>query len=644
MSETQDPQEEKTYPIKQSAAFAGTTFVTMGLIDLLAHLGPTGLLVGGLASYVAWKHGPELYAQVRGMLPSPAPAEEPEQDVPQLPPGRSFVDRAIGRFPEQEAAEQAQAGQAAPRGAHVSGPASECLHLGEQFAPHADLVLSNRFAILGMPNAGKSNTIAVLSEELGRFGVPLVLFDQKPEYARLCARPYFANPCAASASTITPQNACAFGERIMRERLQVVLDLPSYQDDDVAAQVMIELVTGIWLWESARANEERLPCMLILDEADYWLPQSEQHAHVDRTKKDARGRSLFIRLQNTFFNVVHRGRSLGMGMIVCSQRPANVDNRAIAVAEWKLLLKANMPHDLAVYKAFGVSPEVAMSLGRGQAYVIGPSEIKGVFQLRKRSSPDDSQTPGLTHLTRAPGQTVTTQETQRPGSETRQHSEPVQATLSLEKIIALLEAGKIDERTLVALMAKLPVVSPEPDEREEEPAAQAKPQLSLVRTEKQPSRRIAGIPAELQEAARVFQAGMTYHELGRELHCGSAEARILWQELRKYQRVLDREQPALRAASGEQAPQEQYAPPSAPAAQSRVHASPADHEEQRIQLGKGVFLSPEQFAFATKLRKTGMSTGYRDLMPMFDLSEHHAKELNRLIREALEQTPERESE
>lgn len=322
----------------------------------------------------------------------------------------------------------------------------------------------------------------------------------------------------------------------MREQLQVVLDLPSYQDDDVAAQVMIELVTGIWLWESALPNEERLPCMLILDEADYWLPQSEQHAHVDRTKKDERGRTLFVRLQNTFFNVVHRGRSLGMGMIVCSQRPANVDNRAIAVAEWKLLLKANMPHDLAVYKAFGVSPEVAMSLGRGQAYVIGPAEIKGVFQLRKRSSPDDSQTPGLTHLTRAPGPTRTAQETtERPAQATQQHTEPAQVTLSLEKIIALLEAGKIDERTLVALVSRLPVVSPEPDKEEEEPAGSQPEQEPLpegVVSFQQKRRSTAALPADLEQAYHLYEDGLSWEKFAKRLDVSKATAGHIIQRLR----------------------------------------------------------------------------------------------------------------
>lgn len=615
--ETHEPMEEKRYPVKHSATFAGTTFVTMGLIDLLAHLGPTGLLVGGLASYVAWKHGPELYAQVRERLPLPVPSSEQEapQDEHHPPSERSWLDRAIGRFPTQEEPQEAEEQahlEEAPTHVGMQHDA-DCVQLGAHLCPHADLVLSNRFAILGMPNAGKSNTIAVLVEELGRMGVPLVLFDQKPEYERLCTRPYLTKPYHASARTLTREHAAAFGAQIMHERLQVVLDLPSYQDDDVAASVMMEVVRGIWLWESERPNEQRLPCMLILDEADYWLPQSEQQAHVDRSRKDAKGRSLFVRLQNIFFNVVHRGRSFGIGIIVSSQRPANVDNRAIAVAEWKLLLKANMPHDLAIYKAFGVSPDVAMHLGRGQAYVIGPSEIAGVFQLRKRRSPDDAQTPGLTHLKQAARQTVVASLMPLPMREAQQRDDHTSASLSLY-----------------------------PDEGEDRPTVQTRPHVSLVRKAKQPPHRIAGIPAELQEAAQVFRAGMTYHELGRALHCGSAEARILWQELRKYQRVLDREQPALRAVSGEQPAFSQF--PEEQDARAKTRAASAHDEEQNIQLGKGVFLSLAQFAFAMKLRKTGMSTGYRDLMPVFDLSEHHAKELNRLIREALEQTPGRESE
>jgi Helicase HerA, central domain len=99
----EEPVDEQAYPLKHSAACAGTTMVTMGLIDVLAHLGPTGLLVGGLASYVAWRHGPQLYDYVRQKFPAaPAPGDEqtePAEEEPVYTGTRSIVDRLLGNYP-----------------------------------------------------------------------------------------------------------------------------------------------------------------------------------------------------------------------------------------------------------------------------------------------------------------------------------------------------------------------------------------------------------------------------------------------------------------------------------------------------------------------------------------------------------------
>src|ERR1051326_3627385 len=99
---TNEPLEEQPSPVKHSVAFASSTALVMGLADWIAHFGPTGLVVGGLASYVAWKHGPELYEQVRGKLPRPTQREgEPEQITseqtarqPVSSSKRSWVERA----------------------------------------------------------------------------------------------------------------------------------------------------------------------------------------------------------------------------------------------------------------------------------------------------------------------------------------------------------------------------------------------------------------------------------------------------------------------------------------------------------------------------------------------------------------------
>jgi hypothetical protein len=109
--EEQEQQEQHTgdkkpSPLQQSAAWAGGTFLASLPFDIFGHFGPTGLLVGGLASYVAWRHGPEVYeqiaGQVRGMLPSPASSED-SSEPPSSKRERTWVERAFGHFPEAEA-------------------------------------------------------------------------------------------------------------------------------------------------------------------------------------------------------------------------------------------------------------------------------------------------------------------------------------------------------------------------------------------------------------------------------------------------------------------------------------------------------------------------------------------------------------
>src|SRR5258708_33776312 len=77
MSEEQPREEQREdqppVPLSQVLGFGAGTMLAAGMVDLVAHLGPTGLVVGGIAAYVASQHGPELASRARGALPSPAP-------------------------------------------------------------------------------------------------------------------------------------------------------------------------------------------------------------------------------------------------------------------------------------------------------------------------------------------------------------------------------------------------------------------------------------------------------------------------------------------------------------------------------------------------------------------------------------------
>lgn len=84
----------------ESILVGGGTFLAAGAFDVLAHLGPTGLVLGGIAALIAVRHGDEIMTGVKKFLPR----RENEEDVPQNE-GRTLVDRALGRFPQESITE-----------------------------------------------------------------------------------------------------------------------------------------------------------------------------------------------------------------------------------------------------------------------------------------------------------------------------------------------------------------------------------------------------------------------------------------------------------------------------------------------------------------------------------------------------------
>src|SRR5712692_8568915 len=103
--EEQQPK-QLSAPLAQSLSCGVSTFLAAGVVDLVGHLGLTGLVVGGIAAYVASQHGPELLEQVKGALPTrPASTQGEAARTLASESGngkRSLLDRALGRFPAHE--------------------------------------------------------------------------------------------------------------------------------------------------------------------------------------------------------------------------------------------------------------------------------------------------------------------------------------------------------------------------------------------------------------------------------------------------------------------------------------------------------------------------------------------------------------
>jgi len=263
------------------------------------------------------------------------------------------------------------------------------LELSSEFQPHADTILSGRVTIFGVSGSGKSNTFATLIEELGRLEVPLLIADTEDEYGSLASPTYLPNPQVVDANTVNVMNAEEFGYYLLDARIQALLNLTAYSNDE-AAQVLTNMIGGMWAWEEQVPVSERISCMVMLDEAAKWLPQLKSES------------CLSTEVQNALFNcistgVVSRGRKRGIGFTLANQRIATL-NKNVLQPNVQILHRQSQDVDIKRYGAMGISNDEVATLRNGEAYIFTDTIAKLRTRIRKRRSPHGADTPGLASL------------------------------------------------------------------------------------------------------------------------------------------------------------------------------------------------------------------------------------------------------
>lgn len=438
----------------------GATFATIGIVDLLGHLGPTGLLVGGLASIVAYNFGDEAVEWVKekaGLESSPKAEQSSLKSV------RSEEGQIV------QPAITASAAVATSRQDKPLTVAAGHLGLSATLQPHANSMLSKRIGMFGVPGSGKSNALRVFCEELGKLdgvGVPFILADTEGEFGAICTTEYLMRPFQGHAGNVPLETAFQFGQEVLQRGLQVVLDLQSYESDDDAALVMIDIIGGMRAFAESQENADRASCMFILDEAAIWLPQNQQESMLSKTK-DENNQTILAQLQQAFFGtVVRRGRKRGIGFLFATQRIADIDKRCV-LCDWLFLFRQTLTNDINRYAELGIPKDATPALAPGEAFVIDPAGAKVVHVLRKSYSPDNSVTPGLASLHQKAEKWA--KSTVAPTPEPTRQVQPSVAAASAstyeQMALTLLQNGYSFEQVMDLLQSSRPIQS-----RQTEPA------------------------------------------------------------------------------------------------------------------------------------------------------------------------------
>jgi len=536
-------EEKQPLPLAQSLSFGAGTFLTFGLVDLLAHLGPTGLVVGGIVAYVVGKHGPEVTSQVREALPV-LPSRQPGIEERRQRSKRSFMDRALGRHPEDELASAEAAADdtvivpeeeiegADPRpeeDAAFTHPAEQLEVPGvprltiEQIVSHTErnsydiyigrsMTRPNHPAVrinfykrhlklLGASQHGKTSMATALLECILRTHDPnyvqLAMLDHENKASRL-----FANmPHLAKVRV---------GDRVVR--------LHANSEQQVLEH--LEYLVGLIDYRYNYLSEEELeqqPLVIVYLEEFIDLKDSFKH-RIDLVGKDDKEQAKqdYARLLFCIKQIARRGLKVLVQLLMCAQ----CDYRDEDLQEALINVTSGM--------AFCLRVTAAQAAGFYQT------------ELLQRNAREDKigqavvEMPDCKDLILAPANDLR--------ARLKALGKAVQQDTDVSKSTRLAQPSSIDERQ----PQQVPLI----------PAASTTHAEKVTRLQVQSSRspRPAGarnsgtVPSsgELQAALLVFQPGMNYRDLGRALRWSDDKARSIWQELRRrgLLRVSKEQEPA----------------------------------------------------------------------------------------------------
>lgn len=273
------------------------------------------------------------------------------------------------------------------------------LRIADNLSLPAEAV-TQTFAILAKRGVGKTYTASVLTEEMLKAGLQVVVADPIGVWWGLRAsadgkREGLPIVVLGGDHGDVPLEATA-GETIaglvVEERLSVVLDLSRFRKGE-QTRFMTDFCERLY-------HKNRAPLHLVLDEADAFAPQ-----------RPMKGQE---RLLGAVEDIVRRGRARGLGVTLVTQRSAVLNKDVLTQAEVLVALRTIAPQDRNAIdewvKVHG-TPEQRDELMRslpslpiGAAWFWSPGwlDIFKRVKVRPRETYDSSATPKVGQKLRPP--------------------------------------------------------------------------------------------------------------------------------------------------------------------------------------------------------------------------------------------------
>lgn len=206
----------------------------------------------------------------------------------------------------------------------------QTLRISQETKLDLKIIVGKCISILGIRGSGKSNTSAVILEELLKYEYPLTIVDIDGEYWGLKEK-YEILVVGKSKNVdieVNVEHARQIAEVSISKNIPVILDMSGFLYEDTY-EFLLNYMDELW----NLAGKFRKPYEIILEEAHEFIPQGTRNE-----------------LKEIFTRIALRGRKRGLGIIILSQRSAKVEKDVLTQAEILFLHKVVHPSDMKVYK------------------------------------------------------------------------------------------------------------------------------------------------------------------------------------------------------------------------------------------------------------------------------------------------------
>lgn len=253
------------------------------------------------------------------------------------------------------------------------------LNISNEFQLDLKKIIGKCIGVLGIRGSGKTNTSAVILEEMLKYKYPMTIVDIDGEYWGLKEK-YELLVVGKSENAdiqVNVEHAKQIAEISISQSIPVILDMSGFLYEETY-QFLLDYMSQIW----ELAGKYRKPYEIVLEEAHEFIPQG--------TKND---------LKEVLTRIALRGRKRGLGIIILSQRSAKVEKDILTQAEILFLHKVVHPTDMKVYKEIlPMQPKevgsIISGLNVGQC-ILFFGNIINTIQIREQQTYHAGFTPSL---------------------------------------------------------------------------------------------------------------------------------------------------------------------------------------------------------------------------------------------------------